>query len=115
MTDRVRPAERELAPASVPFQRMHTMSHKAQVIADNSGIWAGNSLRFDTAAEAQAWVHNLAHRWTAVIQTRVVESTEPVNCSYIDGVLTDVDPASNSQPQTEKPDAIAPTEIPANT
>jgi hypothetical protein len=55
------------------------MSWKAEVIADNSGTWAGNALRFATRKEAEDYVTDLALRWTAVRLTRVVESTEPVN------------------------------------
>lgn len=62
-------------------------SHKAEVIADSSGEWVGNGLRFGTAAEAEAYADNLACRWTAVRKTRVIESDEPVNHTFIDGKL----------------------------
>lgn len=54
------------------------MSYKSEVIADDSGKWAGNGLRFETEAEAQAYVADLARRWTLVRETRVVESDDPV-------------------------------------
>ena len=54
------------------------MSWKAEVIADDSGQWAGNALRFATEAEAKAYVADLEQRWTAVRETRVVESNDPV-------------------------------------
>jgi|TARA_Y100000310_G_scaffold80589_2_gene77269 hypothetical protein len=46
---------------------------KIEVQADASGTWAGNALRFDTRAEAEDWARNLASRWTAVREWRVVE------------------------------------------
>jgi hypothetical protein len=57
------------------------------VIADNSGQWVGNALRFATRKEAEANVHDLSMRWTLVRDTRVVESDDPVNYQYIDGKL----------------------------
>jgi hypothetical protein len=63
------------------------MSWKPEVIADNSGKWCGNALRFATRAEAEANVLDLAMRWTSVRDTRVVESDEPVNYAWIDGRL----------------------------
>jgi hypothetical protein len=53
-------------------------SWKAEVIADNSGQWVSNALRFATATEAERYVSDLAMRWTAVRQTRVVECDDPV-------------------------------------
>ena len=50
-----------------------------EVIADSSGKWTGNQLRFATKAEAEGNVYNLMMRWTLVRETRVVESTAPVN------------------------------------
>jgi hypothetical protein len=66
------------------------MSFKAEVIADDSGTWAGNALRFATEAEAQMYVRDLSMRWTLVRDTRVVESDEPVNYQIVDGVLSSV-------------------------
>jgi hypothetical protein len=63
------------------------MSWKAEVIADNSGKWAGNACRFATKEEAERYVGDLSMRWTLVVDTRVVESDEPVNYAIIDGVL----------------------------
>ena len=55
------------------------MSYKAEVIADNSGEWASNGLRFATKEEAAEYLSDLAWRWTSVRETRVAESDEPVN------------------------------------
>lgn len=67
------------------------MSWKPEVIADSSGKWAGNSLRFATKAEAEANVENLMMRWTSVRETRVVECDDPVNYAWRDGRLVNVE------------------------
>ena len=48
------------------------MSWKAEVIADGSGKWCGNALRFATRDEAQEYAKDLAWRWTSVTDMRVV-------------------------------------------
>lgn len=57
-------------------------SYAAEVIADSSGKWTGNQLRFATYAEADAYARDLYSRWTLVSQFRVVESTDPVNYEF---------------------------------
>jgi hypothetical protein len=42
-------------------------------------------MRFATKEEAEANVCNLMMRWMAVRETRVVESTDPVNYAWVDG------------------------------
>jgi len=54
-------------------------SWRPEVIADDTGKWVGNSLRFATKEEAEGNVADLYARWAAVKQTRVVESEDPVN------------------------------------
>lgn len=66
------------------------MSWKPEVIADNSGKWCDNALRFATRIEAEQHVQNLASRWILVRKTRVVESPDPVNYIYLDGHLKPV-------------------------
>ena len=68
------------------------MSWKPEVIADSSGQWAGNALRFATKEEAEAQVLDLSLWWTSVRETRVVESTDPVNYKYVDGKLIELTP-----------------------
>lgn len=63
------------------------MSYAPEVIADSSGKWCGNALRFGTREEAERQVSDLSCRWFAVRETRVVESTDPVNYRYVDGKL----------------------------
>jgi hypothetical protein len=67
-------------------------SYKPEVIADSSGKWCGNALRFATHAEALANASDLAARWTAVSNYRAVESDDPVNYTYIDGKLERIEP-----------------------
>jgi hypothetical protein len=54
------------------------MSWAPEVIADNSGKWAGNALRFETKLEAEWWAGDLAMRWTLVRDWRAVLSDDPV-------------------------------------
>jgi hypothetical protein len=54
------------------------MSWKQEIIADSSGKWSPNGLRFASEAEARASVEHLMWRWTAVTDTRVVECDDPV-------------------------------------
>jgi hypothetical protein len=61
------------------------MSWKSEVLADSSGVWAGNGLRFDTKEEAEAYVKDLFGRWTQVRETRVVKSEDVVNYRWVDG------------------------------
>ena len=63
------------------------MSWKPEVIADRSGKWAGNGLRFATEQEALDNVRALASKWFMVTETRVVECDEPVNYKWVDGHL----------------------------
>lgn len=46
--------------------------YKVEVIADDSGKWCGNGLRFATEQEAIDHAKNLAWRWTLVRDWRVV-------------------------------------------
>lgn len=48
------------------------VQYKVEVIADSSGHWCGNGRRFATEAEANEYGKDLAWRWTAVRQFRVV-------------------------------------------
>lgn len=66
------------------------MSFKPEVRTGNDPKFYGNALRFATREEAQANVENLANRWLAVTETRVVESTDPVSHAWVDGKLVGV-------------------------
>jgi hypothetical protein len=58
------------------------MSWKPEVIADNTGKWCGNGLRFATEKEAHENAHDLMMRWMAVKEYRAAPSDDPVNYSY---------------------------------
>jgi hypothetical protein len=67
------------------------MSYAPEVIADASGTWAGNALRFATELEAEMYAFDLSMRWALVTATRVVESDDPVNYAIDNGVLTRIE------------------------
>lgn len=54
------------------------VSWKAEVQADESGEWTGNMMRFPTKKSAEEYALNLASRWTAVRNWRVLPSDDPV-------------------------------------
>jgi hypothetical protein len=66
------------------------MSFKPEVVADSTGKFYGNALRFATREEAEANVRDLMMRWFAVRETRVVESDDPVNYRWVDGKLVEI-------------------------
>jgi hypothetical protein len=55
------------------------MSFAVEVIADGSGQFVGNGMRYATREEAEASARDLAWRWTLVREWRVVESSDEVN------------------------------------
>jgi hypothetical protein len=68
------------------------MSWKPEVIADSSGQWVGNALRFATEAEAYASARDLASRWTLVRDYRATDSPDPVNYQWTATGLVPVPP-----------------------
>lgn len=60
-------------------------SFKPEVIADSTGKWYGNGLRFATRKEAEVYVADLASRWLAVRDTRVIMTTDPASHRLIGG------------------------------
>lgn len=66
------------------------MSYAPMVRTTDNGPFAGNGLRFATPEEAQAWLDDLCMRWFAVRDTRVDESTDPVNYRIHGGLLEEV-------------------------
>lgn len=63
-------------------------SWKSEVIADSSGKWVSNMLRFATKDEAERYGYNLAARWTLVTDYRATECNDPVTDLYTkDGFL----------------------------
>jgi len=47
---------------------------KVEVIADATGQWVGNGMRFETKEKAEEYAADLSSRWTAVRQWRAVEA-----------------------------------------
>jgi hypothetical protein len=68
------------------------MSFAPEVVTDSTGKWYGNALRFATREEADQNVRDLSYRWMAVREVRVVESSDPVNYSYVNRTLVEVKP-----------------------
>lgn len=66
------------------------MSFAPMVRTTDGGNFAGNGLRFETREEAQAWLDDLCMRWFAVTDTRVDESTDPVNYRLVNNLLEEV-------------------------
>jgi len=58
------------------------MSYASEVIADSSGKWVGNRLRFATHEEAQKYGQDLKSRWSSVESLRVITSEDPVNAQW---------------------------------
>lgn len=59
-------------------------SWKGEVIADNSGTWCSNALRFPTRLEAEQNVRDLERRWMLVLDTRVVPTMDLPNYRWDD-------------------------------
>jgi len=72
------------------MQTQQSKSFAPEVIADGSGKWCGNALRFPTREEAEANVRDLEMRWFAVRDTRVVESDDAPTYRYVDGRLVPI-------------------------
>lgn len=51
---------------------------RVEVIADDSGTWAGNALRFESIDLAHEYAKDLAWRWTAVREWRVIDEKNVV-------------------------------------
>ncbi len=49
------------------------MDYAVEVIADSSGTFCGNGLKFDTVEAAEIYAKDLWSRWTAVKEWRVVQ------------------------------------------
>jgi hypothetical protein len=62
-------------------------SYKVEVIADSSGQWCPNGMRFASEEEARRYGSDLFARWTAVREWRVAPSTDAPN-GKADGSLT---------------------------
>jgi hypothetical protein len=56
-----------------------TRSWYPEVVADSSGTWLGNALRFQTKEEAEASASDLQTRWILVTRTRAMPSDDQIN------------------------------------
>lgn len=54
-------------------------SYKVEVIADSSGKWVSNALRFKTEFEAERYGVDLASRWILVEKWRVTPTDDEPN------------------------------------
>lgn len=62
-------------------------SWKTEIVTKQEGHWISNRLRFATADEARSYLRDLASRWTKIADTRVVESDDPIEHRYLNGML----------------------------
>lgn len=65
-----------------------------EVIADNSGVWAGNAIVLPTKEQAEAYGQQLASNWMLVRESRVVATNEPPNYTFKNGGLESLKVAS---------------------
>lgn len=61
------------------------MSYKLGVKIPGDTEFVFNALRFETEKEAEEYGIDLFSRWTAVRETWVITSDEPVNYRFING------------------------------
>lgn len=69
-------------PASVPPP---PASWKVEVIADSSGKWCGNAARYVSKQAAELAAADLAMRWFAVREWRVVPSADKAAWDIVNG------------------------------
>jgi len=67
------------------------MSYAPEVRTGSDPKFYGNALPFATHEEARLNVKDLERRWMLVVDTRVVESEDPVNFAWVDGQLEAVE------------------------
>jgi hypothetical protein len=77
------------------------MSFAAEFIADSSGKYCGNTLRFETEAEAQVYAEGLMQRWTSCRSFRIVPSEDEVTAAVIECKLEFVKVEKSPPPMTE--------------
>jgi len=53
-----------------------------EVIADNTGTWCGNALRFTSVAEAREYATDLMMRWMLVRDWRIIDGAGKVYESF---------------------------------
>ena len=65
-------------------------SWKAQIATAEDPDWVDNGIRLATKKEAVMYACDLASRWTAVVESRITESEDPVNYTYENGTLVSI-------------------------
>lgn len=75
----------ESAPAHGPASIVHPASWKVEVIADSSGKWCGNAARYKSQEAAELAAADLAMRWFAVREWRVVPSVDKAAWDIVNG------------------------------
>lgn len=73
------------------------MSWNPEVLVENK--WCGNGLYFATKEEAEAYGRDLLMRWWVPVDSRAVESDEPVNYRIVDGVLESLPKPLDNAPE----------------
>ncbi len=63
------------------------MAWKPEVFIASENKWCHNALVFATRDEAERNARDLLLRWFVPTDSRAVESSDPVNYRYVDGVL----------------------------
>jgi hypothetical protein len=71
-------------------------SWKAEVLADSSGQYTSNALRFATQSEAGSYAIDLFNRWSSVKSWRTVPSSDPVTYAWTAGRLVPLKPGNVS-------------------
>jgi len=56
---------------------------RVEVIADASGHWCGNALKFATREEAKEYARNLFARWTLVREWRVIDTENDAVLAHV--------------------------------
>ena len=79
-------------------------SWRPEVIADETGKWAANALRFATEAEAKLSAGDLAMRWMLVRKWRAAPSDEPVNYRIVNNVMERVEEEPEKEPEEDRYD-----------
>jgi len=69
----------KFVPGAVISLPPKTKSWQVWVIADNSGEWASNAMRYATKERAEKGARDLASRWMLVTDWKVEPSTDEVN------------------------------------
>ena len=65
-------------------------SYKAEVIADSTGTWNSNALRFPTERQALDYAENLSWRWMLVREWRATPSDDPPTHTFDAGRVIEI-------------------------